>query len=265
MYPLHISRVYISQSNASIPSAFRERSELTKRVNELTQEIANRTGSEAYLNRLERDNEELRSLLNDEQPERIGARVTARPPYVPYDVIQIDKGREDGILLDAPVFVGKDVVIGFVSHVSKDYAHITLLTTPGQTATAYVLESQIYTTAEGVGNGLLRVRIPQGIETAVNDTVILPAVFSGVFGTIEHIETTPTQPEQYGYVSLQESLQSLRYVAVGSYPLTPQSYSDIESTIDMLRQSLFVVDIPSAATSSEESDPEEAANDSETE
>lgn len=243
-YPAHVVRVWIEDSNHSLALYLRDKDELSDRITELERERAQKSGTAQSITRLQRENETLRTLLNQDAPDRLAARVLARPNQLPYDVLQIDRGRADGVVVDAPVFYGTDQVIGFVFHVTRDYSLVSLVTTPNQTATAYVLGPDIYTSAEGVGNGMLRVRLPQGVSVEEGDVVILPAVSSGVYGEIVHIETTPTQPEQFGYVPLQAPLQSLRYVTVGRDPLTPADFDEAAARVDAVRDDLFQLSIP---------------------
>lgn len=243
LMPLHVVRVAIADTPISA-FGWNQSEELEERVQELQQELVNKEGSAAKIARLEADNELLRDLLSDEQPEHLGARVLARPPYIPYDLLQIDKGSEDGVVLHAPVFIGQDIIVGFVSHVTPTYSHVTLASTPGQSATGYLLNTNIYTTIEGVGDGVLRVRIPQGIEVDEGEVVIVPALYTGAFGTISHIETTPTQPEKYGYISLPIPIQELRYVAVGRQSMKPLQFNDIAEEIERTSDLLMVGDTP---------------------
>lgn len=242
--PVHSVRVWIWESDHSLSLLLQDKQQLSERIQELEQTVAQQSGTSRSIARLVDENEMLRTLLDYEQDDRIAARVLERPNRLPYDVLQIDRGSRDGVVVDAPVFYGADQVVGFVFYTAPQYSLVTLVTTPRQIATAYVLGPNIYTTAEGVGGGMLRVRVPQGVGVDIGDLVILPAVSSGLFGEIVHIETTPTQPEQYGYVSLAVPLQSLRYVTVGEHPIRPASFTEVSETVERVRESLFRVDIP---------------------
>ena len=243
-YPVHAVRVWVMESEHSLALFIQEKHELIERISELERHLAERSGTAQTITRLQDENETLRSLLNQEQPERIAARVLARPNQVPYDILHIDRGRADGVVVDAPVYMGVDQVIGFVFYAARDYSLVHLVTTPRYSATAYVIGPDIYTTAEGVGGGMLRVRVPQGVSVEEGDLVILPAVSSGIYGEIVHIETTPTQPEQYGYVALEVPLQSLRYVTIGQNPIRPTSFAEAAARVERARDDLFQVEIP---------------------
>jgi cell shape-determining protein MreC len=242
--PYDAVRVWVLQSESSIPVYLRDRHALDGQIGELESKLALLEGSDETLRKLKQENEELRGLLDAVPESRVLARVLARPSQLPYDVLMIDQGEQDGVVLHAPVFSGQDQVIGLVTKVFDKSAHVTLVTTPGFLATAYVYGPNIYTTTEGMGSGVLRVRVPQGIVLNEEDVVILPAMDSGVFGTIARVETSPTKPERYGYVIADTPLQSLQYVSVSREPAVTHSFIEAQAVVADTAVKLFTVDVP---------------------
>ncbi len=244
LYPLHVTRIWLVESSDSLPRYLQEKSELVAEINRLEQELSSRSGTRLSIERLQAENESLRSMLGSADTDRILSRVIARPNQLPYDVLQIDSGRQDGVKEGAPVFIEMDRVIGFVSYAAENYALVTLVTSPGQRATAYVFGPDMFATTEGVGGGVLRVRVPRGADLSLEDLVVLPGVTSGVLGKVIYIETEATQPQQYGYVSIGESLQSLKYVTVGASVVVPLSFSEAQSLVADIRNDIFRIDVP---------------------
>ncbi len=244
MYPFEAMRLWVLESEDSLPQYLRERHTLVAEIEALQQQVAVSGGTENTLTKLKVENEQFRQLCAAVPEERIIARVVGRPPQLPYDVIMLDRGMTHGVVESAPVFVGNDQVIGYVSRVYEKTALVTLVSTAQFESMAYIIGPNIYTYAHGVGSGMLRVVVPQGIPLTVGDTVILPAIDSGVYGTIAHIETSPTQPEQYGYVPMQQNLQSLQYVSIGREPIVPHSYEEAEALVDGVREELFRINLP---------------------
>lgn len=242
--PYDAVRVWVLESQSAVPVYLRDRHSLDTHINELESQLSLLQGSNETLLKLEAENNELRELLDAVPESRVMARVLARPNQLPYDVLLIDRGEHDGIVLNAPVFIGQDQVIGIVTKVLDKSAHVTLVTTPGFLATAYVYGPNIYTTTEGMGSGVLRVRVPQGIELNEEDVVILPAMDSGVFGTIARVETSPTKPERYGYVIADTPLQSLQYVTVGKEPAVTHNFVEAQAVVADTAVTLFTVDVP---------------------
>lgn len=259
MTPVHGINGWLESSTTVFPSYFRDRRELVATIQELENElvIANRT--DVTLQRLQRENLQLRNLLGVTEPSRIAAAVIARPADLPYDYLQIDKGFADGIVEGAPVYVGSDQVIGIIIHAAREYAFVELVTTPDFIATAYITGPNVVAKIEGRGGGVARVKVPQGIPLLVGDLVHLPSVEPGVFGRISYIENLPTQPEQFGYISPEISLQSVYTVAVATESLTPKSTQEVQQYIDdNLRSTLIVEGLnnevsTSTATSTDES------------
>lgn len=263
MSPVVMVREWVVHSSDSLPVYLRSRAELNKEIDQLEEELARDRVSRYSMRLLQSENDAFRELLRAQRSPRTLAGVVARPNSLPYDVIQVDRGSDDGVSLNAPVFVGVDQVVGYVSHVNADHSFVTMVSSPRFSSTVYILGPDIYTPAEGVGGGMIRVRVPQGIDLAVGDLVILPAVESGVFGEVVSVEALPTQPEQYGYVSSGVPLQELRYVTIGDVPMSEQTFSEAREHVEGVAESYFTVPVPagvlvdparSASTSASSSD-----------
>jgi cell shape-determining protein MreC len=243
-YPFDAVRIWAAESGSSLPQYLRERSALVAELTALKITVATEQGTENTIRKLQVENNELRTRAGAVPESRLLARVIGRPNQMPYDMLMLDRGRVHGLVESAPVFLGTDQVIGFVSRVHERTSLVTLVTTAGFTSSAYVIGPNIYTFAEGLGGGVLRVRVPQGIMLQMGDLVVLPAIDSGVYGAIAFVEAAPTQPEQYGYLTTEIPLQSLYYVSVGREPQTTNTYTEAEVMLDDIRAKLFTVDLP---------------------
>lgn len=243
-YPFDMMRIWVAESGSSLPMYIRERSKLVDELEALKIKIATEQGTDSTVKKLQIENTELRNLAGALPEARVLARVIGRPNTLPYDVLMLDRGTNHSVVLNAPVFLGADQVIGFVSKVTEKTSLVTLVTTAGFTSSAYIIGPNIYTFAEGMGGGILRVRVPQGIMLRTGDLVLLPAIDSGLYGTISYIETSVTQPEQYGFVSTSIPIQSLYYVSVGREAVVPHTYEEAEALIDTTKATLFKVELP---------------------
>jgi cell shape-determining protein MreC len=242
--PIEVTRVWLAESQNSLPVFIRDRQSLLADINALQSIVAQTRGIEESISKLQVENEELRELLGAVPDARILARVVARPPELPYDAILLDRGSRDGMMVDTPVFIGRDQVIGIVARVYETQSLVQLVSSPGFVATAYVYGPNIYTTTEGMGGGVVRIRVPQGIPLEVDNIVILPALDSGVFGKISRVETAPTKPEKYGYILSDISLQRLQYVSVGRISLTAVSFAEAEARVREYATTLFQAPVP---------------------
>lgn len=232
--------------------------ELEEKIAELEDLVERRSQEQALLDATQRENENLRELLSVKGDERILAGVLIRPSKLPYDTILIDRGRQDGVLQNVPVYAAGNQVIGNVSRVYERSALVTLISSPGFISTVYVYGPNIFTEATGEGGGVIRIGVPQGITLTQGDAVVLPSVDPGYFGTISHIRTSESSPEQYGYVTGGSGIGSIRYVAVGKRPIETIDYETAARAIEEMRDELFQVAVPedvlistSTATTSE--------------
>jgi cell shape-determining protein MreC len=244
LYPFDVTRVWVLESSNSLPQYLRDRHALLTELETLKEKVAVTEGAENTVSKLQAENEQFRQLCKAVPEERVIARVVGRPPELPYDVMMLDEGYNAGVIEDAPVYAGTDQVIGYISRVYAKTSLVTLVTTASFESVAYIIGPNIYTHAEGIGGGILRVAVPQGITLSKGNTVILPALDSGVYGTIQEVVTSPTKPEQYGYVPLAINIQGLQYVSIGREPITPHSYADAQTVVAKIRSDLFMVDLP---------------------
>ncbi len=232
LYPVHIASSWYQESTQALPKYLRSRSEVLSELESLKKQIASETGTALTVRRLMQENKELRAAAEfSTSTSRLVAGVTAEPSSLLYDLLQIDKGSNQGVQVGAPVFLGTDTVIGVVAHTAPTYAFVELVTTPGFRATAYVLGPNVFAPLEGVGGGVARVKLPQGIKLEIGNLVLLPSTDGGVYGEIVAIENLPTQPEQFGYVTPPLSLQSILYVSVANELPIARSQVELEATV----------------------------------
>ena len=245
LMPVVMVENWLQESDTTLAVYLRDRNELLVKQEELEQSLAELQQTDYTTVVLSAENELLRGLLGQATTStRIGAGVVGRPTNLPYDVLVIDKGELDGVLKDAPVYLGRDQVIGVVAEVYGHSAVVALVTTPGLASTVYIYGPNIYTTAEGIGGGVLRVNVPQGILLEEGNLVVIPSFASGVYGTVTLVESVPTKPEQFGYVTIETPLSSLRYVSVGSQPIQPISFEAEKDIVDKIRLDLTTVPVP---------------------
>lgn len=251
MYPVHATSVWLNESEDIIPLFFRERRDLAKEIKKLETDLVASGSKELTMRKMQIENNRLRALLRIDESSYIAAAVIARPNQLPYDLLQIDRGSAHGVEVGAPVFVAGDVVLGLVVHTTLNYSFVELLSSPGFTATAYVLGPNVIAPLEGMGGGVSRIRLPQGVPLRENDLVILPTIQSGVVGVVSYLEQEPTQPEQYGYIPFNVPIASLHYVNVGQVSLISKSSEQIDETVRMwVRTSLDVSDLELQTASS---------------
>ncbi len=193
---------------------------------------------------LRSENESLRLQIGQSNKDKILAGVIGRPTALPYDVLVIDQGEEDGVIQNAPVFAEENRVIGFIAAVYKNSAIVNLVTTPNFTSTVFIYGPNIYTTANGMGGGVMRIHVPQGINLNVGNIVVVPSLSAGIYGSITAIDSIPSKPEQYGYVTIDTPINSLRYVSVGKNPVTNISFEEARIVVEQAKRDILNIDVP---------------------
>ncbi len=232
LYPFHATTLWIKTSEGELPTYLRSKSELVAEVENLRVTAATGVGTQLSINRLLEENMQLRAMAKAGAAEnRLVARVLARPGQLAYDVLQIDKGTRDGVVLGAPVYTGLDSVVGMVVHVADTYAFVDLFTSPGFESTAFIFGPNVFSPIEGMGGGVARVKLPQGVPIREGQLVILPGVSSGIYGEIVAVQNEPTQPEQYGYITPPLAMNSLLYVSVGLQSIKSRAAEEIQADI----------------------------------
>ncbi|MCF7815599.1 MAG: hypothetical protein K9M10_01585 [Candidatus Pacebacteria bacterium] len=241
--PVYEIRQYFAESSATIPMYIRNRTELVQEINALKQQVSAQQGTDVMMAFLRDENEELHSFFKATSSPRILAGVISRPPYSPYDTLVIDRGENDGITKNAPVYIGSGQTVGYIQTVYKNEAIVSLFSSPGVEATVYIFGPNIFATARGEGGGVVRLSVPQGVILEKDNVVILPSLDTGVVGKIAHVQSIPTEPEQYGYIASDLSLQSIRLVNIGTHPITRTSFVEALENVHEAEQSLFKIDL----------------------
>ncbi len=270
LWPIHRVESWLVNAESGLPYFLHSHGRQAAEILDLRSKLETKTDSDIKVEQLSKENQELRALLGDEGDVRTAAGVVGRPNITPYDVLIIDRGRNDGIKVNAPVFLDKDTVIGVVERVSDNSSVVRLVTAPGFESTVFIYGPDIYTTAVGQGGGVLRVGVPQGVDLAEGNLVVMPSVEDGIFGLIDVVESVPANPEQFGYVTLPVSLSKIRLVAVGGRPLVPATFDEARERVVRKKNELFVVPVPegllvdlnstSSASSTESTDDQSATS-----
>ena len=244
MSPVTSFEHWLSESTDRFPSYVRDRASLLEERDSLAQQLAELRSAEQSINFYRTENIALRALLGASTTPRIAATVLAQPTRVPYDALVIDKGSKDGIIEKAPVYAGYEQIIGFVEAFYPTSALVVLVTTPGVESTVYVVGPDIYTTAVGQGGGALQIGVPQGILLSAGDPVILPSLDGGIYGEIVSVDSSPTRPEQFGYVTITEPIQNIRWVSVGAEARAPLSFEEAKAIVDATKAEITAVPVP---------------------
>lgn len=246
LLPIRSVDTWLAEGTGSVPSLVRDRAMLTDTIVELESKLQEHQDDAAIITTLEAENELLRTLHAEgaDQGERILAGIIGTPGELPYDVFLIDQGSLDGVTLGAAVYSGTHRVIGTVERVMEESAVVVLATTSGVESTVYIIGPNIYTTAVGVGGGILQVNVPQGIPIEVGQPVIFPGVSGGIFGEIAIVDPRPTRPAQYAYVHTNTPILSTRLVSVSKKAPATLTFEEAQVIVSNATQAALQVPVP---------------------
>lgn len=245
--PVLVVEQWVQISDAAIPTYLRNRAALEAERDALQAEVATHATLTAERDVLRAENDYLRSLVAEDgaaSSSLVIASVLSQPPYTPYDRIILNRGSRHGVSVGAPVFIGERIAVGSIVQTTPWQSVAELISSPGVESTVYVFGPDIYTTAVGQGGGVLEIGVPQGVTIAPGNPVTLPVGSQGVIGSVEYVESAPSGPEQYGYVTLPETLPGLQTVAIGTAPITPLTFEEARVLVGGTRSSLFTVPVP---------------------
>lgn len=244
--PVYSFRHWMAESSATVPLYFRSRTELLGEIAALKDQLAALSGSDAAIERMRIENDELRSLLSIYDEERVAAAVVARPPYVPYDALLIDRGSNDGIREGAIVYYAHDRAIGVVARTFAQSALVTLFSSPGIMSTVYLIGPNVFTTAYGEGGGVMRVTVPQGIPLMEGDVAVVPSLAVGILGAVSAVASVSTEPEQNGFITFEVPLQSIRAVSVSPRTIEHVDFDTAQEYMKALDYTALGIEVPEA-------------------
>ncbi len=242
--PIVSVKTWLWESSGSIPSYFRTQHALITEIQLLKDQLTEREGDAFTVKELQTENADLRTVLGLRKNESIIASVLARPNQTPYDTFLIDRGARDGIVDGATVYIQGNIAVGIVARAYSQSSLVRLVSSSGIKTTAYIFGPNIFTQAEGMGGGVLRVTVPQGIPLAVGNLVVLPAAGSGAYGEVVSVGSSELSAEQYGYVTSPVPLAAVRFVSVAKNISPEISYQSALDVIKTATTTLFHVAVP---------------------
>jgi hypothetical protein len=240
-YPLYATRTWLDTSTAILPSYWRGQNQLRAEIEGRDRQLAEVSGYRSLVASLMSENAELRQQLGDQTEPRVGAGIIGRPPFLPYDSLLIDQGSDAGISEGALVYYHDVYALGYIARVFPHSALVTLFSHPNVEFTAFLRGPDIIVTGSGRGGGVMRLNVPQGLPLSEGLPVVLPTFAHGLIGEVTAIESVPTEPEQYAYLTHPTSLQSIRTVTVSARTIATVDFETATTyLIDTLRSELLL-------------------------
>ena len=162
----------ISEKVSPAFSFFSSRAGLVSENEELKRKIEEMERDSLDKHALKFENRELREMLEMRPKEgSVMSYVLARPPRVPYDVLVIDGGRNDGFSVGDKVFFGESVILGEIREVYRKTSLVVLYSSSGEDVDVYVEDGESILVAKGRGGGKFVLEAPRNSEISEGDYI----------------------------------------------------------------------------------------------
>jgi len=160
----------------------------------LKAQIQNDQENELLAVALKDENADLTNLLNrmTDGRKEILAAILIKPPFSPYDTLLIDIGSADGVSVGDRVLAYGNVYIGSVAEISDHASKVVLYSSSGEQVKVLVGAGKIMEQATGMGGGNFTLSMPVGSDVRVGDPIVVPSISPNIFGTVEKIESKPS-------------------------------------------------------------------------
>ncbi len=140
--------------------------------------------------------------------------VLIRPPQSPYDILTIDAGIKEGILVGDQVYAWSGFPLGEVIETRAARSVVKLFSAPGNKIEVYIGTSTTAVQAEGRGGGNFFLKLPKVSNIKNGDLVARRFLPPEVFSSIESVDSNAGEAFTYAYFKLPINLNNLVYVLV---------------------------------------------------
>jgi cell shape-determining protein MreC len=193
---------------------------LVKENKRLSDEVAARDASMLLLDALQKENEELKSVVGRiPKGKVILGVILSRPPMTPYDTLVIDIGTDDGVKPGDKVYTDGDTLIGDVVEAYAGQSKVSLYSTPGRVIPVIIGETQVETQATGRGGGNFIAKLPGEIGVDEGDTIIMPQIRPHAFGVVERVISETSDSLQTILFKTPVNIHEFKYVEVDTTPV----------------------------------------------
>jgi len=127
-----------------------------------------------------------------ENMDAIVAVVLTHPPQTPYDIIIIDAGSRDSVILGQEVSLPEGPILGTISEVFPRNAKVKLLSSNDEETSAVLERNSVPVTLVGVGGGNFKLTIPQDIEIEKGDRILSLGIVPHLLAIVGDIKVKPT-------------------------------------------------------------------------
>ncbi|MEK7609593.1 MAG: rod shape-determining protein MreC [Patescibacteria group bacterium] len=153
-------------------------------------------------------------MTSKELESRILSAVLKRPPFLPYDGLIIDIGRDYNLSTSSLIYAVGNVLIGRVVDILPSTAKVKLFSSPGEKYEVLIGAEHIPATAIGRGGGQYEAQISRDTSVKEGDFVINSALNDKPFGIVFMVLSDPTQAFETVLFAPPVNIYQMRWVLV---------------------------------------------------
>ncbi len=168
---------------------------------------------------LENEKRILQSAVRDQnalQGTGVIAGVLARPPVTAYDVLVINKGTHQGVVVGARVYAMGGIPVGIIADAGSSSSRVALYSSSGRTTEGWVGEERYPVSVVGIGAGAFQVDVPREAPVKEGDILYFPGPGALPVGSVVRIESNASSPQAKLHIRPLVSVFSISSVAVSS-------------------------------------------------
>lgn len=195
---------------------FRTKASITTENHNLIEEIYYLRLSMLDYQILERENTELKELLDKvgEESDFVLGNILSKPNHSPYDTLIIDIGASTGIKEGDVVYSSGITPIGSVEKVYEKTSLISLYTNPGRKTEGFIDISNVSVELTGRGGSNFEMVIPMELSIEKGTIIYLPGSNSKIIAYVDEVISSPTDPFKKVILSSPVNVQNLKWVQV---------------------------------------------------
>ena len=142
------------------------------------------------------------------------ASVLTRPPQTPYDVIIIDAGLNESIVIGSEVSLPEGPILGVVSEVFPKSAKVKLFSASGDEINAVLERNNVPVTLIGTGGGNFRFELPRDMAVETGDRILSSDIAARHLATVGDVSVRPTDSFKEVLAKSPINIFTLRFVFV---------------------------------------------------
>lgn len=144
----------------------------------------------------------------------IVAAVLTHPTQTPYDIIVIDAGSDDSIVIDSEVFLPEGPILGKVSELFPRKAKVKLFSASGEKTNAVLERNNVPITLVGAGGGNFTLALPHDVAIEKGDKIFSAGIVPSLLATVWEISVKPTDSFKEVLANSPANIFTIRFVFV---------------------------------------------------